>query len=64
MLKHFRDSNVGKPGVWVYLIGDRRRYGRFRIVTPGSTDDINDSSEEFQRESQIRLLNNKIAPNR
>ena len=34
-----RDSNIGKPGVWVYLIGDRRRYGRFRITPAGSEDD-------------------------
>jgi hypothetical protein len=34
-----RESNIGKAGVWVYLIGDRRRYGRFRITPAGSEED-------------------------
>lgn len=33
-----RESNIGKPGVWIYLIGDRRRYGKFRITSAGSED--------------------------
>ncbi|CAF3615117.1 unnamed protein product [Adineta steineri] len=35
-----KESNIGKPGVWIYLIGDRRRYGRFRITPAGSEDDV------------------------
>lgn len=33
-----RESNIGKAGVWVYLVGDRRRYGRFRVTSAGNDD--------------------------
>lgn len=44
-----RESNIGKPGVWIYLIGDRRRYGRFRITPAGTEDDFEESFAPVQR---------------
>jgi len=44
-----RESNIGKPGVWIYLIGDRRRYGRFRITPAGNEDDIEEFFAPVQR---------------
>jgi hypothetical protein len=44
-----RESNIGKPGVWIYLIGDRRRYGRFRITSAGNEDDIEEVFAPVQR---------------
>lgn len=44
-----RESNIGKPGVWVYLIGDKRRYGRFRILAAGNDDGSDDVFAPVQR---------------
>ncbi len=44
-----RESNIGKPGVWIYLIGDRRRYGRFRIIPAGNDDEIEEVFAPVQR---------------
>jgi hypothetical protein len=44
-----RESNIGKPGVWIYLIGDRRRYGRFRIIPAGNDDEIEEIFAPVQR---------------
>ncbi len=44
-----RESNVGKPGVWIYLIGDRRRYGKFRITSAGNEDDSEEVFAPVQR---------------
>jgi hypothetical protein len=44
-----RESNIGKPGIWIYLIGDRRRYGRFRMLPAGTDEDSNDGFAPIQR---------------
>lgn len=44
-----RESNIGKPGAWVYLIGDRRRYGRFRITSAGNGDEVEEILAPVQR---------------
>jgi len=45
-----RESNIGKAGAWIYLIGDRRRYGRFRITSAGN--------DEYQEESIVPVQRN------
>jgi hypothetical protein len=49
-----RESNIGKAGVWIYLIGDRRRYEKFRIKSAGSDDD--DDEEGFVPEQRKKSL--------
>ncbi|UJR28460.1 hypothetical protein I4U23_009700 [Adineta vaga] len=66
-----KDSNIGKAGVWIYLIGDRRRYGRFRITPAGSADEVEEvlvpvqspySSNIYQHQPQNYYYEHVSAP--
>ena len=55
-----RESNMGKPGVWIYLVGDRRRYGRFRILPAGSVDDSDDALTPARRRCCTHTCPNQL----
>ena len=51
---------MGKPGVWIYLVGDRRRYGRFRILPAGSVDDSDDALTPARRRCCTHTCHNQL----